>query len=42
MRELRNLIKSQADRIAELQQELVENKFQLNEQKREIQLLKVY
>ena len=42
MRELRNLIKSQADRIAELQQELVENKSQLNEQKREIQLLKVY
>ncbi|KAK4302261.1 hypothetical protein Pmani_025637 [Petrolisthes manimaculis] len=42
LRELRSLIQSQSGKIAELQQELAENKYQLNEQKREIQLLKVH
>lgn len=41
LRELRSLIQNQSGKIAELQQELAENKYQLNEQKREIQLLKV-
>ncbi|XP_066988012.1 E3 ubiquitin-protein ligase NRDP1 isoform X1 [Macrobrachium rosenbergii] len=41
LREMRSLIQNQSGKIAELQQELAENKYQLNEQKREIQLLKV-
>lgn len=41
MRELRALIQSQSGKISDLQQELVESKFSLSEQKREIQLLKV-
>ncbi|MCL4134780.1 UNVERIFIED_CONTAM: hypothetical protein GTU68_042213, partial [Idotea baltica] len=40
LRELRSLMQNQSNKIAELQQDIVENKFQLNEQKQEIQLLK--
>ena len=41
VRELRALIQNQSGKISDLQQELVESKFSLSEQKREIQLLKV-
>lgn len=34
-------MQNQTNKIAELQQDIIENKFQLNEQKQEIQLLKV-
>lgn len=34
-------MQNQSNKIAELQQDIVENKFKLNEQKQEIQLLKV-
>ncbi|RXG69672.1 E3 ubiquitin-protein ligase NRDP1 [Armadillidium vulgare] len=40
LRELRSLMQNQTNKIAELQQDIIENKFQLNEQKQEIQLLK--
>ncbi|KAK3083181.1 hypothetical protein FSP39_015890 [Pinctada imbricata] len=41
-RELRNLVQQQAHKIAEMQTELTEHKLQINEQKRELQLLKEY
>lgn len=41
MRELRSLVSSHQQKMAEMQSEIIESKLQLNEQKREIQLLKV-
>lgn len=41
VRELRSLIHSQQQKIADFQQAVAEQRFQINEQKRELQLLKV-
>ena len=41
MRELRNLVQQQQHKMGEMQTELTEHKLQINEQKRELQLLKV-
>ncbi|KAJ8320414.1 hypothetical protein KUTeg_002001 [Tegillarca granosa] len=42
VRELRNLVQQQQHKIAEMTSELAEHKIQINEQKRELQLLKEY
>ena len=42
MRELRNLVQQQQHKMVEMQTELTEHKLQINEQKRELQLLKVW
>ena len=41
MRELRSLVNTQQQKMGEMQTEIMEAKMQLNEQKREIQMLKV-
>ncbi|XP_060592312.1 E3 ubiquitin-protein ligase NRDP1-like [Ruditapes philippinarum] len=42
VRELRNLVNQQTQKMAEMQTEIAEHKLQINEQKRELQLLKEY
>ncbi|XP_060065601.1 E3 ubiquitin-protein ligase NRDP1-like [Ylistrum balloti] len=42
VRELRNLVQQQLDRIGEMQTEIADHKLQICEQKRELQLLKEY
>lgn len=42
MRELRSLMQAQQSKLVEVQAEVAESKFQLQEQKRELQLLKDY
>ena len=42
VRELRALIHSQQQKMADFKQEMEEQRFQINEQKRELQLLKVF
>ena len=41
VRELRTLVNTQQQKMGEMQTEILEAKLQLNEQKREIQMLKV-
>lgn len=41
VRELRILVQQQNQKMAEMQTEIAEHKLQINEQKRELQLLKV-
>lgn len=42
VKELRSLIHSQQQKMADFQKEIADHKFQLNQQKREIHLLKVF
>ena len=42
VRELRTLVNTQQQKMGEMQTEILEAKLQLNEQKREIQMLKVF